>query len=98
MDETEFDDFLDRIFHVCRHIFAGDLTVDVLELLYKGLRYDTDLTCAEHAAEIKGRNERITLSKRDHAGDNLPALPHKNGNNETGGYRRPRRRRSIWDM
>lgn len=98
MDEAEFDDFLDRVFHICQHVFAGDLTIDVLELLYKGLHYDTDLTCAEHAAEIKGRNERITLSRRDIAGDHLPALPHKNGGNETGGYRRPRRRRSIWDM
>ena len=23
MDEAEFDDFLDRVFHICQHVFAG---------------------------------------------------------------------------
>lgn len=100
MDDTAFDEFLERVFHVCRHVFAGDLNTDVLELLYKGLRYDTDLPCAEHAAEIKGRNERIVLSRRDAAGDSLPAMRHRSVSDDEAkdGYRRVRRRNSIWDM
>ena len=101
MDDVAFEEFLDRVFHVCRHVFAGDINTDVLELLYKGLRYDTDLPCAEHAAEIKGRNERIVISRRDTAGDALPSIKHTPASGcdrETGGYRRPRRRNSIWDM
>ncbi len=98
MDDAEFEEFLERIFHVCRHVFAGDLNTDVLELLYKGLRYDSDLPCAEHAAEIKGRNERIVMSRREMAGDSLPAMKHVSDNGDKGGYRRVRRRSSIWDM
>ncbi len=99
MSELELEEFLDRVFHVCRHVFTGDLNIDVLELLYKGLRYDVDLPCAEHAAEVKGRNERIVMARRDAAGDKLPHISQRAAGEENlGGYHRPRRRRSIWDM
>lgn len=99
MSESDFEEFIDRVFHVCRHVFAGDLSDDVLELLHKGLRYDIDLPCAEHAAEVKGRNSRIMMTRREAVGDKLPHVegntaPEANGN----GYRRPRRRRSVWDL
>lgn len=99
MSESDFEEFIDRVFHVCRHVFAGDLSDDVLELLHKGLRYDIDLPCAEHAAEVKGRNSRIMMTRREAVGDKLPhgegnTAPEANGN----GYRRPRRRRSVWDL
>ena len=99
MNMEEFDDFLERIFHVCRHVFAGDLNEDVLELMHKGLRYDIDLPCAQHAAEVKGRNSRILMTRRDAVGD---TLSHESTNttpeSKGGGYRRPRRRRSVWDL
>lgn len=99
MSESDFEEFIDRVFHVCRHVFAGDLSDDVLELLHKGLRYDIDLPCAEHAAEVKGRNSRIMMTRREAVGDKLPhgegnTAPEANGN----GYRRPRRCRSVWDL
>ena len=99
MNENDLEDFLDRIFHVCRHVFAGDLCEDVLELLYKGLRYDTDLPCAEQAAEVRGRNQRIVSQRREAKGDSLTLSQHRasHGNNEKG-YRSTRRRPSIWDM
>lgn len=95
MNETELEDFIDRIFHVCKHVFAGDLSEDVLELLYKGLRYDTDLSCAEHAAEVKGRNQRILMERRDAVGDNLPK---PQGRLAGAGASRRVPRRSVWDM
>lgn len=98
IDEVEMGDFLERIFHVCRHVFSGDLSEDVLELLYKGLRYDTDLICAEHAAEVKGRNQNIVMSHRDSVGDALPTGHNRSSASRREGYRRPRRRNSVWDM
>lgn len=99
MDESQLDSFLDRVFHVCHHVFTGDLSEDVLELLYKGLIYDTDLSCAEHAAEVKGRNSRIVMERRDAMGDSLSdannSIPNDKGSK---GYRRTRRRPSVWDM
>ena len=99
MDEAELDNFLDRVFHVCHHVFSGDLSEDVLELLYKGLHYDVDLTCAEHAAEVKGRNRRIVMERRDVRGDALSeTLNSPSGEKNTKGYRRTRRRPSVWDL
>lgn len=99
MDESQLDSFLDRVFHVCHHVFTGDLSEVVLELLYKGLSYDTDLSCAEHAAEVKGRNSRIVMERRDAMGDSLSdannPIPNDKGSK---GYRRTRRRPSVWDM
>lgn len=99
MTEQELDDFIDRVFHVCSHVFAGDLRDDILELLYKGLRYDVDLSCAEHAGEVKGRNRRIVMERREVAGDKMPLAGEGNVQPTTGsGYRRTRRRGSVWDM
>ena len=99
MSADDLDDFLDRVFHVCQHVFAGDLSEDVLELLYKGLCYDVDLSCAEHAAEVKGRNRRIMMERREMQGDALSTSPHGVSQlNAEGGYRLPQRRKSVWDM
>lgn len=99
MNESELDDFLDRVFHVCQHVFAGDLSEDVLELLHKGLSYDVDLSCAEHAAEVKGRNKRIMMERRDATGDSLSNMRNSASKEKSeGGYRRTHRRPSIWDM
>lgn len=99
MTEEELDDFIDRMFHVCSHVFAGDLREDVLELLYKGLHYDADLSCAEHAGEVKGRNRRIVMERREAAGDKMPTAGSGNAAPQSGsGYRRTRRRNSVWDM
>lgn len=99
MNEEDLDDFIDRIFHMCSHVFAGDLREDVLELLYKGLRYDADISCAEHAGEVKGRNRRIVMERREAAGDKMPLGGSGNADRPSGGgYRRTRRRTSVWDM
>ncbi len=99
MENSDLEDFLDRVFHVCQHVFAGDLNEDILELLYKGLRYDTDLTCAEHAAEVKGRNRRIMMERRDAVGDSISDTRNSAAREKgSGSYRRPRRRPSVWDM
>lgn len=99
MSEDELEEFMDRIFHMCQHVFVGDLNEDVLELLYKGLHYETDLSCAEHAAEIKGRNRRILLERRDAVGDRVSATPHRSSpKTESAGYRFARRHKSVWDM
>ena len=98
MTEQELDDFIERIFHVCSHVFAGDLREDVLEILYKGLRYDADLSCAEQAGEVKGRNRRIVMERREAAGDKMPAMGNNAPSASGGNYRHPRRRNSVWDM
>lgn len=74
MSDEEFESFLDRVYHLCNHVFMGELNDEVLGLLFKGLYYDRDLSCAEREAEVRGRNERIVFEKRERNGDSLPPL------------------------
>lgn len=74
---------------------------EVLGLLFKGLYYDRDLSCAEREAEVRGRNERIVFEKRERNGDSLPPL-RNGGSFEPDADLSPvfgnRRRRSVWDL
>ena len=103
MSDNDFDNFLERVHHICEHVFMSDFTPDVLEILFKGVNYDNDLGCAERAAEVRGRNERILLEKRQSDGDTLPGLHNNRSSrseeeeNLTPGFGL-RRRRSVWDM
>lgn len=101
MSDEEFEEFLERVHHVCEHVFMHDFTTDVLEMLYKGINYDSDLEDVEREAEIRGRNERIALERRQPTGDAVPQLggdgsdPAPDDNRSAAfGYRR---RRSVWD-
>lgn len=74
MSDEEFESFLDRVYHLCNHVFMGELNDEVLGLLFKGLYYDRDLSCAEREAEVRGRNERIVFEKRERNGDSVAIL------------------------
>ena len=101
MSDEEFEGFLDRVYHLCNHVFMGELNDEVLGLLFKGLYYDRDLSCAEREAEVRGRNERIVFEKRERNGDSLPPL-RNGGSFEPDADLSPvfgnRRRRSVWDL
>ncbi len=103
MSDEEFEAFVDRVYHLCNHVFVGDLNTEVLELLYKGVNYDSDLSCAEKAAEIKGRNERIVLEKKQNRGDSLSGLRSVGSvvaeeDEDTSPILGRRRRKSVWDL
>lgn len=103
MDDDDFENFMGKVYHVCEHVFMGDFTPDVLELLFKGIHYDNDLDCAEKAAIVKGRNERISLEKKQREGDAMPDLRSSRsaGDDEDEDLTPAfglRRRRSIWDL
>lgn len=36
MSDEEFEGFLDRVYHLCNHVFMGELNDEVLGLLFKG--------------------------------------------------------------
>ncbi len=103
MSDEEFERYLDRVYHLCNHVFMGELNEEVLGLLFKGLNYDQDLSCAEREGEVRGRNARITFEKRDRRGDSLPPLRGANAFDDSfddglspvfGNHRR----RSVWDL
>ena len=102
MSDTEFEEFLDRVYHVCEHVFMHNFTTEILELLFKGINYDLDLDNTERAAEIRGRNERILNERSKHEGSPLPMLGSNSGGEGADENRSAafgfRRRRSVWDL
>ncbi len=103
MGDDEFEQFLDRVYHLCNHVFMGELNEEVLGLLFKGLNYERDLSCAERDGEVRGRNARISFEKRERRGDSLPPLRGGNGFDDIpddglspvfGNHRR----RSVWSL
>ena len=102
MNDAEFEGFLDRVYHLCNHVFMGELNDEVLNLLFKGLYYDRDLSCAERDGEVRGRNERIVFERRERGGDSLPPLRNggsfESDTSELSPVFGNRRRRSVWDM
>lgn len=102
MSDEEFEDFLDRVHHVCEHVFMHDFTTEILELLFKGINYDLDLDNTERIAEIRGRNERIMSEHPLHEGSPLPQLSGTGGGENANENRSAafgfRRRGSVWDL
>lgn len=59
---------------VIQPISEGTITVEMLELIDKGRRYDEDIEVARQAGRATGRNEQIMEKRQrfDHSLDNLP--------------------------
>ena len=81
----------------------GKFSMKTLELLFRGLNYESDLMQAEMAGEVRGKNQRIVLERNRAEGDSMPSLhSHSSakGGDEDGmtsimGYRR---QPSVWDL
>lgn len=74
MDSNSFDKFADQVNPFIEELGAGLTSKNFMNLLYKGLNYDTDIKKANEEGVIKGRNEKIKTEKRKRVGDGLPEL------------------------
>ncbi len=74
MDSKSFDVFADQVNPFIEELGAGLTSKNFMDLLYKGLNYDTDIKKANEEGVIKGRNEKIKTEKRKRVGDGLPEL------------------------
>lgn len=97
MTDEEFDMFIEKVCHLCEHVFMCDFSFEVLDTLFKGVNYDTDVDLAEQTGEVKGRNQRIIFSK-----DKSDAATSQSLRTDTSAELTPmfglRRRKSVWDM
>ncbi|MBR4119110.1 MAG: hypothetical protein IKK64_03420 [Bacteroidales bacterium] len=97
MTDEEFDMFIEKVCHLCEHVFMCDFSFEVLDTLFKGVNYDTDVDLAEQTGEVKGRNQRIIFSK-----DKSDAATSQSLRTDTSADLTPmfglRRRKSVWDM
>ena len=97
MTDEEFDMFIEKVCHLCEHVFMCDFSYEVLDTLFKGVNYDTDVDLAEQTGEVKGRNQRIIFSK-----DKSDAATSQSLKTDSSADLTPmfglRRRKSVWDM
>ena len=96
MTDEEFDLFIEKVCHLCEHVFMCDFSFEVLDTLFKGVNYDTDVDIAEQAGEVKGRNQRIVFSK-DKSIDGGASVKHDSSADLTPMFGL-RRRKSVWDL
>ncbi len=103
LSDEDFDQFLEEVYDLVENIFMGKFSMKTLELLFRGLNYESDLMQAEMAGEVRGKNQRIVLERNRAEGDSMPSLhSHSSakGGDEDGmtsimGYRR---QPSVWDL
>ena len=99
MTDEEFNIFMEKVCHLCEHVFMCDFSFDVLETLFKGINYDTDVDIAEQTGEVKGRNQRIIFSRDKSAEENsVSPSSHRNDSSDLTPMFGLRRRKSVWDL
>ena len=96
MTDEEFDLFIEKVCHLCEHVFMCDFSFEVLDTLFKGINYDTDIDIAEQAGEVKGRNQRIIFSKEKSI--ESPAHSKHDSSADLTPMFGLRRRKSVWDL
>lgn len=74
MDEAAFEDFIGKVYQTLEDGFMGRLSLEFMEVFYKGLSYDQDIRKAADAGLVEGRNQKIELENKAEVGDTLPNL------------------------
>ena len=98
MTDEEFDLFIEKVCHLCEHVFMCDFSFEVLDTLFKGVNYDTDIDIAEQTGEVKGRNQRIIFDKEKSGNIAQSASSRKNESSDLTPMFGLRRRKSVWDL
>ena len=103
LSDEAFDRFLEEVYDLVESIFMGKFSMRTLELLYRGINYESDMMQAEMNGEVRGKNQRILLELERAAGVSLPSVHNRTS---VGGMddddRLPlsgyRRQPSVWDL
>ena len=98
LDDEQFQEFMESAVEMTGDLLSGKLNTTLLNVLWKGKNYDTDIAnetgIAEERGLIKGRNEKIEERKRKMVGDGLPNVSSSAVKTKTP---IPVPRGSVWD-
>lgn len=73
MSPEEFDTFMTTAAgKLIEPLLKGNVTTEMMEILYKGMNYETDLAVAADVNYKKGKNEKIVETKKSLQSDGLP--------------------------
>ena len=97
LPEEERESFPKFVGEWADKVYMFDFSDDLLDRFYKAFKYDADVQEAEEFGEVKGRNEKIELKKKD-VTDGLPQIGNsRNTPKETKQAFSFSKRESIWD-
>lgn len=71
-DKKKQEIFFGELDKHLKNVAQGHVSKELMDLVYKGLNYDSDMSSAERAGEVKGMNKKIKLKKR--TGDGLARI------------------------
>jgi len=75
MSPEEFDSFMEKATDVViGSLMKGNITTELLEILYKGMNYDSDTAQAQEVGRVAGKNEKIVETRKVGKTDQLPSL------------------------
>ena len=74
LSEEDIQNRLDKLNKYMQDMSEGKITEEFLNVLTKGMDYDTDVEGAADAAYKKGKNEKIEMEMSNLDGDGLPEL------------------------
>lgn len=81
LDEGKSKEFFDKVVSTLGSVKEGKIPSELLDFLYDGYNYDSDLEIARKAGEVDGRNQKIALTRRTFSED----LPNVSGAGVNGG-------------
>lgn len=99
LDDEGFQEFVESAVEMTGDLLSGKLNTTLLNVMWKGRKYDTDManetSIAEERGLTRGRNEKIEERKRKMAGDGLPNVASSSVKTKTP---IPAPRGSAWDI
>jgi len=98
LTDEQFGEFIETCVEMEADLLAGKLNTQLLNVLWNGKNYESDMknetSLAEERGRISERNAKIEAQKKRMAGDGLPATPTSNGKSKN--LEMPSRT-SAWD-
>lgn len=74
MSPEEMEKFLGECYVVVENALLGKIDQRFLEIMYKGMNYESDVNDAAAAGVVEGRNQQIEEKLKKTEGDGVPAL------------------------
>lgn len=94
LSDDEVDAAMALLITIVKDGVVGKFTNESIKMAMKAINHDADVAAADHEAEVRGKNARVTEElRKPKQGDGMPQMGGKNG-----GVPQRRKPRSIFDI
>lgn len=94
LSDEDVDSAMALLITIVRDGVVGKFTPESIKMALKAIKHDEDVANADHEAEVRGKNARVTEELRKPTmGDGMPQMSSKNGS-----VQQQRKQKSIFDI